>query len=130
MQITTVCPQCGKTYEVEGEYEGAEVQCESCGGQFVVERIASAKAPQTRRRGKFTYLVPWLVLFAIQGVGFLVGWLLTELIDALVITFMVDETWIITSVQVLLAFLCTSVASYLAFSHLIVKMIAKRMAKE
>ena len=70
------------------------------------------------------------MLFAIQGVGFLVGWLLIELIDALVITFMVDETWIITSVQVLLAFLCTSVASYLAFSHLVVKMIAKRMARE
>ena len=40
MQITTACPQCGKTYEVDGEYEGAEVQCENCGRQFTVARIA------------------------------------------------------------------------------------------
>lgn len=130
MQITTACPHCGKNYEVEGGYEGAEVQCESCGCQFVVERVVSRKSAQTRRRGKSSCFVPWIVLFAIQCVGFIVGWLMVELIDALVIAFMIDETWIITSAQVLLALLCTAVASYFAFSHLVIKMVVRRSAKE
>lgn len=130
MQITTACPKCGKTYEVEGEYEGAEVQCESCGRQFVVERIVSHESQKPSHRVKFNCFVPWLVFFAIQGFGFLVGWLLTELIDAFVIAFMIDETWVITTVQVLLILVCTSVASYLAFSNLVVKMILKQIAKE
>ena len=132
MQIKTACPKCCRVYEVEGEYEGSEVQCENCGCQFVVECNVLEKVARTKqkRRGKSTCFVPWLVLFAIQFVGYLVGCLVNVLIAALAITFMIDDTWIIISVQVLSALLCTSMASYLAFSHLVIKMIAKRNAKE
>ena len=130
MQITTECPQCGKTYEVDEEYDGAEALCESCGCQFVVGRTASGNTSRKRRCGMSTCIVPWIVLFSIQSGGFIVGWLIAKLIDAFVIAFMIDETWIVATIQVLIVLLCTSIASYFAFSRLAVEMIVTRRAQE
>ncbi|MBQ7179596.1 MAG: hypothetical protein IJS08_19410 [Victivallales bacterium] len=128
MQI--ICPQCGESYEVGSEYEGSEVQCESCGRRFVVSNAENESQKGAKKIPEGSCLVAWLVLFALQGVGSFIGWLINSVVDALVISLMLDQGLILTVAQFLIQLVSMSVASYLAFRFLVVKMISSRLAKE
>ena len=122
MQITTACPQCGKTYEVDGEYEGAEVQCENCGRQFTVARIAKDSGNRSgENRPKTSFAGIWLLFFAIQGIGYLLSVFINMGIDAYMISFMVDASIVFDILEMTITFVLTAAASYLAFNKVVAK---------
>ena len=128
MQI--ICPQCGEAYEIDSEYEGTEVQCESCGRRFVAGSIKNTSRKGKMKISEGSCFVAWLVLFAIQGVGCIIGWLVNSFVDALVISFMIDQGMFLMFVQFLIQLFFMSIASYLAFRFLVVKMVGKNFVKE
>ena len=131
MQIQTVCPKCGKRYSIDKEYEGARVQCESCGQQFAACRMPSSRGAECK--GKLPWascLLVWLVFFAVQGCGYFLATLINIGIDALLINFMMDESIAFDILKVSITFVFTALASYFAFSFIVVKMIAKRLKAE
>ena len=134
MQIRTECPQCGKSYWLDDEYEGVEAQCEDCGCQFMVTRVVQPSDDFTKKSLFCTQtFVPWLVLFAIQFAGFLVSCLLAYLFSLLIISLGGGNPAAIIvatafSLAVELAF--TAIVSYLSFRFIVVKMIANRISKK
>ena len=131
MQIKTVCPKCGKKYSIDEEYEGAKVQCESCGQQFVACRMSSSRGAECK--GKLPWsscLLIWLALFAVQGCGYLLATLINIGIDALMINFMMDASMAFDILKVSITFVLTALASYFAFGFIVVKMIVKRLKAE
>jgi len=131
MQIQTVCPRCGKGYSIDEEYEGAKVQCESCGQQFAVCRLSSVRCAECKSKLSLaSCLLIWLTMFAVQGCGYLLSTLINVGIDALMMNFMMDAAMAVDILKALITFVFTALASYFAFSFIAVKMIAKRLKAE
>ena len=132
MQIQTTCPQCGKKYNIDDKYEGAEVQCESCGRQFAAMRIAPNRRA-VGRKGRLptaTCTLIWLAFFAIQGVGYLIATLINMAIDAVLINLMVDMSIGFDILKMVITLVFTGAASYSAFCLVAVRMIVKRCKGE
>ena len=131
MQIQTVCPQCGKRYNIDEKYDGAAVQCENCGRQFLAARMLDKRG--IKSKGKLSFgsrILIWLLFFAIQGIGYLFAMVINMGIDALKILFMVDESISFDVLKVSILVILTAAVSYEAFSSIVVKMIAKRFRVE
>lgn len=132
MQIQTKCPQCGKSYTIDEKYEGAEVQCASCGRQFAVVRIAPNRRTAGRKGGlrTATCTLMWLAFFGIQGVGYLIATLINMAIDAVLISLMVDMSIGFDILKMVITLVFTGAASYCAFCLVAVRMIVKRCKGE
>ena len=129
MQIQTKCPRCGKKYNIDDKYEGAEVQCASCGRQFAVVRIAPNRRTAGRKGGLPTFSI-WLSFFAIQSVGYLIAVLINMAIDAVLINLMVDMSIGFDILKMVITLVFTGAASYSAFCLVAVRMIVKRCKGE
>lgn len=129
MQIQTTCPQCGKKYNIDDKYEGAEVQCESCGRQFAAMRIAPNRRA-VGRKGRLPIFSIWLSFFAIQSVGYLIAVLINMAIDAVLISLMVDMSIGFDILKMVITLVFTGAASYSAFCLVAVRMIVKRCKGE
>ena len=129
MQIQTTCPQCGKKYNIDDKYEGAEVLCESCGRQFAAMRIAPNRRA-VGRKGRLPIFSIWLAFFAIQGVGYLIATLINMAIDAVLINLMVDMSIGFDILKMVITLVFTGAASYSAFCLVAVRMIVKRCKGE
>ena len=132
MQMQTKCPQCGKSYTIDEKYEGVEVQCESCGRQFVAMRFTSKRSAHGRKGGlpTATCTLMWLAFFAIQGVGYLIATLINMAIDAVLISLMVDMSIGFDILKLVITLVFTGAASYSAFCLVAVRMIVKRCKGE
>ncbi|MBR4260152.1 MAG: zinc-ribbon domain-containing protein [Kiritimatiellae bacterium] len=132
MQIQTTCPQCGKNYDIDDKYEGAEVQCESCGRQFAAMRIAPNRRAVGRKGRLPTSFctLTWLAFFAIQGVGYLIATVINMTIDAVLINLMVDMSIGFDILKLMITLVFTGAASYCAFCLVAMRMIVKRCKGE
>ena len=129
--IKTVCPQCRTAYDVDGQYEGAEVQCENCGRHFSVVRDETRRGPGQKSRSRQPKCFPiWLAFFAVQGSGYLLAWLVNMVVDSALIAFMVDYSVGFDLLKLFITLAFTASASYFAFKFIVVKMIIKRTDEE
>ena len=129
--IRTACPQCGTSYDVDGQYEGAEVQCENCGRQFFVVCDETRRGTRRKSRSRQPKCFPiWLAFFAVQGCGYLLAWLVNMVIDSALITFMVDYSVGFDLLKIFITLTFTAMASYFAFKFIVVKKVDKRIDAE
>lgn len=47
--MTTTCPKCGQHYDVDQDYIGYTIDCETCGNQFLVKRPSRVPLSEARR---------------------------------------------------------------------------------